>query len=114
LQDLSEVLHWLSGQAAVHWLAPRPRLFLQNAIASMIVQVSSRPHATQQSTCIHLQCASIDISRWTAQQKMCCVKHYTNSELHNTSPTAHAVGQQLAVQQQLRQALQGSQQHSLG
>ncbi|KAF6265943.1 hypothetical protein COO60DRAFT_1697601 [Scenedesmus sp. NREL 46B-D3] len=37
-QDLSEVLHWLSGQAAVHWLAPRPRLRLQNAIASMIVQ----------------------------------------------------------------------------
>ncbi|WIA11875.1 hypothetical protein OEZ85_011961 [Tetradesmus obliquus] len=37
-QDLSEVLHWLSSQAAVHWLAPRPRLFLQNSIASMIVQ----------------------------------------------------------------------------
>eukprot|EP00882_Tetradesmus_deserticola_P003856 GHRQ01004080.1.p1 GENE.GHRQ01004080.1~~GHRQ01004080.1.p1 ORF type:complete len:667 (+),score=223.87 GHRQ01004080.1:292-2292(+) len=37
-QDLSEVLHWLSNQAAVHWLAPRPRLYLQNEIASMIVQ----------------------------------------------------------------------------
>jgi hypothetical protein len=38
-QDLSEVLYWLSNQAAVHWLAPRPRLFYQNAVASAIVQV---------------------------------------------------------------------------
>lgn len=38
-QDLSEVLFWLSNQAAVNWLAPRPRLYLQNSVASMIVQV---------------------------------------------------------------------------
>ncbi|KAF8071088.1 tagC [Scenedesmus sp. PABB004] len=37
-QDLSDALYWLSNQAAVHWLAPRPRLFLQNMVASMIVQ----------------------------------------------------------------------------
>lgn len=38
-QDLSEVLYWLSGQAAVHWLAPRPRLRYHNTVASAIIQV---------------------------------------------------------------------------
>lgn len=50
LQDLSEVLYWLSNQATVHWLAPRPRLFLQNSVASMIVQdngVSPQPDFTK-------------------------------------------------------------------
>lgn len=32
------MLYWLSEQAAVHWLAPRARLLLQNSVASMIVQ----------------------------------------------------------------------------
>jgi hypothetical protein len=57
LQDLSEVLHWLSSQAAVHWLAPRPRLYLQNAIASMIVQVNTS-HYTMQQLQQHKQCVS--------------------------------------------------------
>lgn len=39
LQDLSEVLYWLSNQAVVHWLAPRPRLYFQNMAASKIIQV---------------------------------------------------------------------------
>lgn len=38
-QDLSEVLHWLSNQAVVHWLAPRPRIYYQNAAAAKIIQV---------------------------------------------------------------------------
>lgn len=32
------MLHWLSSQPAVHWLAPRPQLYMQNQVASMIVQ----------------------------------------------------------------------------
>ena len=39
LQDLSEVLYWLSNQAVVHWLTPRPRLYFQNMAASKIIQV---------------------------------------------------------------------------
>jgi hypothetical protein len=42
LQDLSEVLHWLSNQAVVHWLAPRPRLFYQNTGATKIIQVRTQ------------------------------------------------------------------------
>jgi hypothetical protein len=39
VQDLSEVLYWLSNQAVVHWLAPRPRLYFSNVAASKIIQV---------------------------------------------------------------------------
>jgi hypothetical protein len=49
LQDLSEVLYWLSNQAVVHWLAPRPRLFYQNTGAAKIIQVRTQlPQAAGQ------------------------------------------------------------------
>jgi hypothetical protein len=56
VQDLSEVLYWLSKQAMVHWLAPRPRLYYQNSAASRIIQVGRQQQLTSSKSWQHRLC----------------------------------------------------------